>query len=154
MSSYQDNFLVLSLRIINHALQKTLIKFTEEHHQFYYAIFYWYSRLCFNNSVHEHQCNVQMKQYWANRQYPILMKDQNMREIAQDHYNWTFYKIVSIKNSKWVWSGNTTITNCRQPRGTARKSRLTITRHQEDKLSKTIISLPHQDDCNTRMDIK
>ena len=37
------------------------------------------------------------------------------------------------KNSKWVWSGNTTITNCRQPRGTARKSRSTITRHQEDK---------------------
>ena len=40
------------------------------------------------------------------------------------------------KNSKWVWSGNTTITNCRQPRGIARKSRSTITRHQEDKLSK------------------
>ena len=46
-----------------------------------------------------------------------------------------------IKNSKWVWSGNTTITNCRQPRGTARKSRSTITRHQEDKLSKAISSL-------------
>ena len=40
------------------------------------------------------------------------------------------------KNSKWVWSGSTTITNCRQPRGTARKSRSIITRHQEDKLSK------------------
>ena len=46
-----------------------------------------------------------------------------------------------LKNSKWVWSGNTTITNCRQPRGTARKSRSTITRHQEDKLSKAISSL-------------
>ena len=45
------------------------------------------------------------------------------------------------KNSKWVWSGNTTITNCRQPRGTARNSRSTITRHQEDKLSKAISSL-------------
>ena len=32
------------------------------------------------------------------------------------------------KNSKWVWSGNTTITNCRQPRGTARKSRSTISK--------------------------
>ena len=41
-----------------------------------------------------------------------------------------------MKNSKWVCSGNTTITNCREPRGTARKSRSTITRHQEDKLSK------------------
>ena len=46
-----------------------------------------------------------------------------------------------FKNSKWVWSGNTTITNCRPPRGTARKSRSTITRHQEDKLSKAISSL-------------
>ena len=45
------------------------------------------------------------------------------------------------KNSKWVWSGNTTITNCRQPRGTTRKSRSTITRHQEDKLSKATSSL-------------
>ena len=34
-----------------------------------------------------------------------------------------------IKNSEWVWSGNTTITNRRQPCGTAIKSRLTITRH-------------------------
>ena len=53
-------------------------------------------------------------------------------------------KIITMtltKNSKWVWSGNTTITNCRQPRGTARKSRSTITRHQEDKLSKAISSL-------------
>ena len=47
----------------------------------------------------------------------------------------------SHKNSKWVWSGNTTITNCRQPRGTVRKSRSTITRHQENKLSKAISSL-------------
>ena len=44
--------------------------------------------------------------------------------------------VRNFKNSKGVWSGNTTITNCRQPRGTARKSRSTITRHQEDKLSK------------------
>ena len=43
-------------------------------------------------------------------------------------------------NSKWVWSGNTTITNCRQPHGTARKSRSTISGHQEDKLSKATSS--------------
>ena len=53
--------------------------------------------------------------------------------------NRAFWKLV--KNSKWVCWGNTTITNCRQPRGTARKSRSTITRHQEDKLSKAISSL-------------
>ena len=35
-----------------------------------------------------------------------------------------------------VWSGNTTITNCRQARGIVRKSHTTITRHQEDKQSK------------------
>ena len=46
-----------------------------------------------------------------------------------------------VKNSKWVWSGNTTITNRRQPRGTVRKSRSTITRHQENKLSKATSSL-------------
>ena len=46
------------------------------------------------------------------------------------------------KNSKWVWSGNTTITNCRQHFGTAaRKSRSTITRYQEDKISKATSSL-------------
>ena len=47
----------------------------------------------------------------------------------------------SLKNSKWVWSGNTTITNRRQPHGTARKSHSTVTRHQEDKLSKATSSL-------------
>ena len=36
----------------------------------------------------------------------------------------------NVKNSKWVWSGNTTITNRRQPRGTTRKSRSTIMRQQ------------------------
>ena len=44
--------------------------------------------------------------------------------------------------------------NRRQPHGTARKSRSTIMRHQEDKLSKATSSLPHQDDCKTRIDIK
>ena len=38
----------------------------------------------------------------------------------------TFKKSMHVlfnpKISKWVWSGNTTITNRRQPRGTARKS--------------------------------
>ena len=42
----------------------------------------------------------------------------------------------TTKNSKWVWSGNTTIKNFRLTHGTARKSHTTITRRQEDKLSK------------------
>ena len=55
------------------------------------------------------------------------------------------------KNSEWVWSGNTTITNRRQPCGTTRRaaqpSRDTRkTNRQNNQLS--------QDDCNTRMDIK
>ena len=49
--------------------------------------------------------------------------------------------LLSYKNSKRVWSGNTTNTNCRQTHGTARKSHTTITRHQEDKLSKVTSSL-------------
>ena len=47
----------------------------------------------------------------------------------------------ALKKSKWVWSGNTTIINHRQSRGTTRKSRSTITRHQENKLSKATSSL-------------
>ena len=54
--------------------------------------------------------------------------------------SWQWRK-VNPKNSKWVWSGNTTITNRRQPGGTTKKSRSTITTHQEDKLSKATSSL-------------
>ena len=52
-----------------------------------------------------------------------------------------FSKRKALKNSKWVWSWNTTITNRRQPRGTSRKSRSTITRHQKDIVSKAASSL-------------
>ena len=57
---------------------------------------------------------------------------------------YTFLEVFAhgpiFEDSKWVWSGNTTITNRRQPCGTARKRRSTITRHQEDKLSKATSS--------------
>ena len=46
-----------------------------------------------------------------------------------------------IEKSKWVWSGNITITNCRQICGILRKSHRTIMRHQEDKQSKATSSL-------------
>ena len=43
----------------------------------------------------------------------------------------------------------------RQPCGTARKSRPTITRHHEGHIKQSNqLSLPHQDDCNTRTDTK
>ena len=45
------------------------------------------------------------------------------------------------KNSKWVWSGNSTITNYRQTSSTVRKSQTTIIRHQENKKSKATSSL-------------
>ena len=61
--------------------------------------------------------------------------------LLQRWFDISTSNLHQFNNSKWVWSGNTTITNCRQPRGTARKSRSTITRHQEDKLSKAISSL-------------
>ena len=45
--------------------------------------------------------------------------------------------------------------HCRQAHDTARKSHTTIKRHQEDKRSKaTSFLFPHQDDCNSRMDVK
>ena len=48
----------------------------------------------------------------------------------------SFVKEGLNKNSKRVLSGSTTISNCRQPHATARKSHSTIKRHYEDKLSK------------------
>ena len=51
--------------------------------------------------------------------------------------HWIYWPLIS----KWVWSGNIIFTNRRQPHGTARKSHITITRHQEDKLSRAISSL-------------
>ena len=57
---------------------------------------------------------------------------------------------IPFQNIRWVWSGNTTITNRRQPHGTAMKSRSTITKQIKQSNQ---LSLPHQDDCNTRMDI-
>ena len=48
---------------------------------------------------------------------------------------------IRYKNSKWVWSGNTTITNCRQTRGIVRKGHITITKHQKEKQSKATNSL-------------
>ena len=45
-----------------------------------------------------------------------------------------------IENRK-VWSGNTTITYCRQTHGITRKSHTTIMRHMEDKQSKAASSL-------------
>ena len=69
---------------------------------------------------------------------------QNILEIYHSikcqFLSWIFFSL-HFKTSKWVWSGNTTITNRRQPCDTARKSRSTITRHQEDKLSKATNSL-------------
>ena len=62
-----------------------------------------------------------------------------------DIYLYQYYNLRPLesihKNSNWVWSGNTTIINRRQPNGTSRKSHSTITRHQEDKLSKATSSL-------------
>ena len=63
----------------------------------------------------------------------------------------TKYPISLEVNRKYPFyrSGNTTITNCRQPHGSVKKSHSTITRHQEDNLSKATnsLSLSHQDDC-------
>ena len=49
----------------------------------------------------------------------------------------------AMMNSKRVWLGNTTITNCRRTHSIARKSHTKITRHQEDKQSKPTSSLTY-----------
>ena len=72
----------------------------------------------------------------------ILESDKNTRK----HYTQKSQEVSSFpagdhKKREWVWSGNTTITNCGQTHGAARKSHTTITRHQEDKLSKSTSSL-------------
>ena len=61
--------------------------------------------------------------------------------VAQYRLHHVSYTPTKFTNSKWVWSGNTTITNCSQHCGVARKSHSTITRHQEDTLSKATSSL-------------
>ena len=48
---------------------------------------------------------------------------------------------IFLKNSKWVWSGNTTSQTADNPHGTARKNGSTTPRHQEDKPSIATSSL-------------
>ena len=59
-----------------------------------------------------------------------------------------WHRLRNEKDSKkkmhqelWVWSGNTTITNCRQTFGILRKSQITTMRYQEDKQSRATSSL-------------
>ena len=47
----------------------------------------------------------------------------------------------AIQNSKWVWSGNTTITNCRQTHGIVRKIHTKIRRHKTNKAKQPSLSL-------------
>ena len=73
-----------------------------------------------------------------------------MSENVNIEYEATISKIVSEYDQEIPQSQ--TADNHKAPRGRAAK---TITRHQEDKLSKATSSLfPNQDDCNTRMDVK
>ena len=53
----------------------------------------------------------------------VLIYDNVPCFIFSSYNAWLMcYGFITMKNSKWVWSGNTTIINSRQPRGTARKS--------------------------------
>ena len=63
--------------------------------------------------------------------------------VFPDHTNFRFGFLSKGIKSKWVWIGNTTITNYRSTHVTARKSHRTITimRHQEDKQSKATSAL-------------
>ena len=56
--------------------------------------------------------------------FTLIIRQVSQRHTMSKLHNYSFIdKLLlyfSKKNSKWVWSGNTTITNCIQPRGTAR----------------------------------
>ena len=71
---------------------------------------------------------------WANISSVI-----NVTKLKQNKKQTTKLQVISLKIVSMI--GNTTITNRRQPRGTARKRRSTMTRHQGDKLSKATSSL-------------
>ena len=81
-------------------------------------------------------------------EYFKTLNDARVASVGFIKYNASTTRINKEKNFKIKFQVNlvfyrtySTITNCRQPRGTVRKSRSTITRHQEDKLSKAISSL-------------
>ena len=107
----------------------------------------------------EHECYLSCSVSEKNSHNVWTAWDIWIRFFVQCTYYFnTFQPLVCkmVRNDcKWVWSGNTTITNRRQPHGTARKSHSTITRHQEDKLGKATSSLfTIKIICNTRMGIK
>ena len=88
--------------------------------------------------------------FWVARKCILLMANPSQTQkqrftvkLQQNVFrakNWWVSTYI-IKNSKWVWSGNTTITNCSQTHVIVRKSHTAITRHQEDIQSKATSSL-------------
>ena len=94
-------------------------------------------------------CLKEQNRAWYNKKYQALftfkVKKNASLFVIDSICNWYnkgfhLFRQYTI-NRKWVWSGNTTITNRRQPHGTVRKSHSTIMRHQEDKPSKATSSL-------------
>ena len=60
------------------------------------------------------------------------------------------------KNSKWLWSGNTTITKLQTTNPWHREKELHNNHEKPGRQTKQSnqLSLPHQDDCKTRRDIQ
>ena len=69
-------------------------------------------------------------------QWSCKPKKQNSMTRTRNYHN-------QRRESKWVWSENTTVTNCRPTNGAAMKSQitLTVTKHQEGNQSKSTSSL-------------
>ena len=99
------------------------------------------------------QAGRRRNERWLSIQTNVVPNDMKFQKLDLPGLltKWTYldqgelYQVLKgrapVKNSKWVWSGNTTITNRRQPHGTKRKNHSTTTRHQKDKLSKATSSL-------------
>ena len=132
----------LSASIVFHVCPFSNYTFVRKHDPHHHNVLVWfregyppYSHVLKRAScLNTHSCSLM----WFLSHCGILLKQLIVSVMTKYWISWLPRKTPEIynKNSKWVWSGNTTITNCRQPRGTVRKSRSTITRHQEDKLSK------------------
>ena len=82
--------------------------------------------------------------------------------MIRKYHNSLYWKLCLFTQrpcyKKWVWSGNTVITHCRQTHSAVRKRHriLKVTRQQEDNQRKATSShlIPLRDDCKTGKDIK
>ena len=128
--------------------ENSAIRYTDSYNLLIYSLIYLFpSSNWIWFSSRNASCTIVWSKYLLNAIVHVILKTKSTLnkciffQLLSCITHSMIYMYSNITNSKWVWSGNTTITNWRQTRGTARKSHTAITRHQEDKLSKATSSL-------------